>query len=193
MSVSGIRKLRTAHIPEDRMTIGVAPRLSITENTVVDKTENEQFFTRLGLSKSGAIREYGERMVKDYNIFCKTPDVSVESLSGGNIQKAVLARELSGAPRVIIADQPTRGVDVGASEFIRRELISMRDEGNSVFLITSDLNEVLGLSDGIIVLYEGEITAYLPDASRVTEEELGQYMLGIKRQSPDEIREVLHE
>jgi simple sugar transport system ATP-binding protein len=193
MSVSGIRKLRTAHIPEDRMTIGVAPRLSVTENTVVDKTENEQFFTRLGLSKSGAIRDYGERMVKDYNIFCKTPDVSVESLSGGNIQKAVLARELSGAPRVIIADQPTRGVDVGASEFIRRELISMRDEGNSVFLITSDLNEVLGLSDGIIVLYEGEITAYLPDAAKVTEEELGQYMLGIKRQSPDEIREVLHE
>lgn len=193
LSVSAIRKLRTAHIPEDRMTIGVAPRLSITENTIVDKTENEDFFTRLGLSKSGAIRDYGKRMVDDYNIFCKTPDVSVESLSGGNIQKAVLARELSGAPKVIIADQPTRGVDVGASEFIRRELITMRDEGNCIFLITSDLNEVLGLSDGIIVLYEGEITAYLQDASKVTEEELGQYMLGIKRQSPEEVREVLHE
>ncbi|OQB23999.1 MAG: Galactose/methyl galactoside import ATP-binding protein MglA [Firmicutes bacterium ADurb.Bin182] len=192
-SVSDIRKLSVAHIPEDRMTIGIAPRLSVTENTVIDKTDNIRFFTRLGLSKSSEIREYGKKMVRDYHILCKTPDVSVESLSGGNIQKTVLARELSGGPKVIIADQPTRGVDVGATEFIRRQLIAMRDAGNSIFLITSDLNEVLGLSDGIIVLFEGEITAYLPDASNVTEEELGQYMLGIKRQSPEQISEVLHE
>ena len=103
-----------------------------------------------------------------------------------------MARELSGDPKIIIADQPTRGVDVGATEFIHKRLINMRDNKKSVLLISSDLNEVLGLSDSIIVMHEGRIAAYFPDASKITELQLGGYMLGIEKQSEDEIKEVLH-
>jgi simple sugar transport system ATP-binding protein len=119
--------------------------------------------------------------------------VSVDSLSGGNIQKVVLARELSSEPKIIIAEQPTRGVDVGATEFIRNELLASRDAGNTVFLISSDLNEILGLSDSLIVLYEGEIVAFFPDASKINEEDLGRYMLGIERQSFEQISEAYSE
>ena len=118
-------------------------------------------------------------MVKRFRVFCQSAQVHVNSLSGGNIQKVVLAREISSDPDVIIANQPTRGVDVGATEFIRQELIKMRNCGKTVFLISSDLGEILGLSDSLIVLYEGAITAYFPDASMVTEDELGRYMLGV--------------
>ena len=192
-SIKKLRKRKLCHIPEDRMTIGLAPTLSITENVLADKIDDSRFSFRSGLLKRNAIREYGEEMVREYGIFAKNPDVAITSLSGGNIQKAVLARELSGRPKVIVADQPTRGVDVGATEFIRKALIEMRDEGSTVFLVTSDLNEVLGLSDKLIVLFEGEIAAYFPDTLDVTEEELGQYMLGIKKQTEDEVRRAYGE
>lgn len=191
-SVNSIRGLKLAHIPEDRMTSGVASRLSITENIIADKL-NWKRFSGSGILKKKAIKAYGEEMVKDYQILCKSQEVEIGSLSGGNIQKAVLARELSGDPKVIIANQPTRGVDVGATEFIRRQLIDMRDQKNGVLLITSDLNEVLGLSDSLIVLFEGKIVAYISDVSSMTEAQLGTYMLGIEKQEEAQIKEALHE
>ncbi len=191
LSVSNIRDLAVSHIPEDRMTTGVAPSLSITENTLSNKISDSKF-SRFGFINRKKIKQYGLDMVKQYHILCKNQDVRIDSLSGGNIQKAVLARELSSDPKVIIADQPTRGVDVGATEFIRRRLIDMRDEGKAVLLISSDLNEVLGLSDSIIVLHDGKIVAYFPDASKITELQLGGYMLGIDKQSDDEIKEVIY-
>ena len=191
-SVEKIRKLKLAHIPADRMTMGMAPHLSITENMIADKLGWKRFF-KSGVRDKRAVKEYGDEMVKQYLIFCKSQDVAINSLSGDNIQKAVLARELSGSPQVIIADQPTRGVDVGATEFIRRRLVEMRDEGNGVILVTSDLNEVLGLSDSLIVMYEGRIVAYISDTSRMTENQLGTYMLGIQVQSGEEIKEARHE
>lgn len=191
-SVNDIRSLGLSHIPEDRMAAGVAARLSVTENTVSDKLGNPAF-VRYGFLKTNPIRKYGLEMVKRYQIYCKSPDVSVGSLSGGNIQKVVLARELSSNPKIIIADQPTRGVDVGATEFIRNELVAARDAGNTIFLISSDLNEILGLSDSLIVLYEGEIAAFFPDASKVSEEELGKFMLGIERQNAGQISEAYRE
>ena len=191
-SVEKIRALKVAHTPEDRMTVGIAPKLSLTENMIADKLNWKKFF-RGGVINRKAVREYGDQMIKEYQVLCKTQDVSVNSLSGGNIQKVVLARELSGEPQVIIADQPTRGVDVGASEFIRRRLVESRDAGNGVILVTSDLNEVLGLSDSLLVMYEGKIVAYIKDTSRITEEELGTYMLGIRKQTKEEIGEARHE
>ncbi len=190
LSIGDIRRLKVSHIPEDRMTVGVAPNLSITENMLADKVQRQEFSSRAGLLRRCAIREYGRRMAERYGILCKTPDVDISSLSGGNIQKAVLARELSALPEIIVADQPTRGVDVGATEFIRRELLAMRDAGKTVFLVSSDLNEILGLSDRLIVLFEGKLAAYFPDSSLVSEEELGRYMLGIDRQDPERLREV---
>lgn len=191
-SVRKIRSLKLAHIPEDRMTTGVAVNLSIRENVIADKLGWKRFSNR-GLLKRKEIRDYGEEMVRDYQILCKSQDVEIGSLSGGNIQKGVVARELSAEPAVVVANQPTRGVDVGASEFIRQQLIDMRDQGKGVLLITSDLNEVLGLSDSLIVMYEGKIVAYISDASSMTEAELGTYMLGIQHQTEEQIKEALHE
>jgi simple sugar transport system ATP-binding protein len=191
-SVRQLRKLKVCHIPEDRMTIGLAP-VTITENMLADKIDNLQFSGRTGFLKHGAIRAYGKNMVHKYGVLAKSPDVPITSLSGGNIQKVVLARELSSEPEVIIADQPTRGVDVGATEFIRKTLLEMRDEGCTVFLVTSDLNEVLGLSDRLLVLFEGEVVAYFSDSKDVTEEVLGRYMLGVDRQAKKDVRRALDE
>lgn len=190
-NVQEIRKLSVSHIPEDRMTTGVAPSLSITENALADKISSSQFSSH-GMINKRAVKQYGLDMAREYQVLCKNPDVSIDSLSGGNIQKAVLARELSSDPKIIIANQPTRGVDVGATEFIRKRLIRMRDNKRSVLLISSDLNEVLGLSDSIMVMHEGQIVAYFPDASQITELELGKYMLGIEKQTEAEIKEVRH-
>ena len=191
-SVRKIRSLGLGHIPEDRMTSGVASNLSITENVISDKL-GWGMFAKFGLLNRKAIRAYGDQMVKEYLILCKNQDVEIGSLSGGNIQKGVVARELSSDPMVVIANQPTRGVDVGASEFIRQQLINMRDQNKGILLITSDLNEVLGLADSLIVMYEGKIVAYISDVSSMTESELGTYMLGIKKQSAEEIKEAIHE
>ena len=191
-SVRKIRGMGLGHIPEDRMTSGVAGNLSITENVISDKLGWSQF-VRFGLLNRKAIRAYGEQMVKDYQILCKSQDVQIGSLSGGNIQKGVVARELSSDPLVVVANQPTRGVDVGASEFIRQQLINMRDQRKGILLITSDLNEVLGLADSLMVMYEGKIVAYISDVASMTESELGTYMLGIKKQSEEQIKEAVHE
>ena len=191
-SVRKIRSLKLAHIPEDRMTSGVASHLSITENVIADKLGWKQF-SNCGILRRKQIRAYGAQMVQDYQILCKNQDVEIGSLSGGNIQKGVVARELSGDPIIVVANQPTRGVDVGASEFIRQQLIDMRNQKKGVLLITSDLNEVLGLSDSLIVMFEGKIVAYISDVSSMTESELGTYMLGIQKQSAEQIKEALHE
>ena len=190
-SVQEIRKLSVAHIPEDRMITGMAHSLSILENALSDKMDLPRFSKR-GILKEKELKKYGEEITSDYQIFCKNPDVRIDSLSGGNIQKVVLARELSSSPKIIIANQPTRGVDVGATEFIRKRLIGMRDNGSCVLLISSDLNEILGLSDSLIVLHEGKIAAYFSDTSSISEKDLGAYMLGIKKQSETEIREAVH-
>ena len=190
MSIRQLRGWKVSHIPEDRMTTGIAGSLSITENAMADKSCDPEFIGWGTLLRRKNIKSYGQRMVERYNIFCKDPDEAVSSLSGGNIQKVVLARELSSHPEVIIADQPTRGVDVGATEFIRRELLQLRDEGKCVFLVSSDLNELLGLADRLIVLYGGRITAYFPDTSSITEDDVGRYMLGVNQQSDQEIAEV---
>lgn len=108
-------------------------------------------------------------MIQNYGIKCDNKDAQVRTLSGGNIQKVVVAREFSSNPKVIIANQPTRGIDVGASEFIRKKLVSLRDEGVGVLLISADLTEVIETSDSIIVMNNGEIAAYFEDASKVDE------------------------
>jgi simple sugar transport system ATP-binding protein len=193
IGVHRVRQLKVCHIPEDRMTMGLAPHLSLTENMLADKIDDRKFSTAAGFIRVDAIRAYGRGAVKDYGVITKSPDVEVSSLSGGNIQKVVLARELSGEPEFIIADQPTRGVDVGATEFIRAMLIKMRDAGKTVLLVSSDLNEILGMSDRLLVMFEGKLAAYFPDAARVTEEILGRYMLGIDRQEADVLQRAVYD
>lgn len=106
-------------------------------------------------------------------------------LSGGNMQKVVVAREFSANPELLIANQPTRGIDVGANEFIWKRLISLRDQGKAIMLISADLNEVLELSDSILVMCDGAVAGYFPDSKAVSEYELGLYMLGLKKQGQE--------
>jgi general nucleoside transport system ATP-binding protein len=191
-TIKEIRNLGTCHIPEDRMTYGVASNMTIEQNLLADKFDSPEFTGKI-LTKPKAIRNLSQKLVDEYFVKCSSPLQEVDMLSGGNIQKVVVAREFSSNPLLIIADQPTRGIDVGSTEFIRKRLVDLRDDDSAVLLVSADLNEVLELSDSLIVMYEGEITAYFADASKVDEEELGLYMLGIKHQTPEEIRGIVYE
>lgn len=103
-------------------------------------------------------------------------------LSGGNMQKVVVAREFSTNPQLIILNQPTRGIDVGATEFVRQKVLELRSRGSAVLLVSADLNELFELSDRLMVMFDGRITADIKDVGQVTENELGEYMLGLKKQ-----------
>ncbi len=185
-----IREEGVSHIPEDRLTNGVAVKASINENLIVDRYYRKPF-------KKGVVLDYklventGKELIKEFSILTPNGDLPVNSLSGGNMQKVIVAREFSSDPEVLIASQPTRGIDVGATEFIREQLVEKRTEGIAVLLVSADLSEVMSLSDRIVTLYEGKITGVFPDAAKVSEEELGLYMLGIKQQTPEEMEKML--
>lgn len=192
LSIKDIRDLGVSHIPEDRMTLGVAELASIEENLISTYLTDRSFMRGLFLNLK-KINAWAKKKVSEFLIKTDSEKTGVKMLSGGNIQKVVVAREFSNEPKLIIADQPTRGIDVGAAKFIHRKLIELRDEGTAVLLVSADLNEVMDISDSLIVMYGGEIVAYFEDASAVDEMELGTYMLGIKRQSEEEIRRCIYE
>ena len=127
------------------------------------------------------------KLVKEFIVKHDNTKQSIKDLSGGNIQKVIVGREFLYDPNLLIVNQPTRGIDVGAIEFIRHKILDMREAKKAILLISSDLGEVLSLSDSIIVMHEGKIVAYIDDAKNVTEEELGLYMLGVKRDSDEVI------
>ena len=139
------------------------------------------------------INEEVDQCIKEYLVKCGGREQPIRMLSGGNIQKVVAAREFSSSPDLAVVNQPTRGIDVGATEFVRKRIVELRDEGTAVILISADLNEVMELSDSLIVMYDGEISAYFSDSKNVTEQELGEYMLGIKKMSPEEIGDAIYE
>lgn len=176
-----IRQLGVSHIPEDRMEDGVAPLMSIQENVIVDRYDKPEFSTRLRIFWKKVLK-HTIGLIEEYRVHAGSPRNDIASLSGGNIQKCVVARELSADPDVVVASQPTRGVDIGSWEHLHSLIVEARDKGRAVFLVSADLDEVLKLSTRIIVMFEGEIVARFDDASNVTAPELGPYMLGIKRQ-----------
>jgi len=192
MSIRAIRDAGVCHVPEDRMTHGCAAGLSIEANLMSYNHDSKEF-TKPVLFKGKAIRANAEKLVSEYAIKCSSPLQEVGMLSGGNIQKVVVAREFSSNPSLVVADQPTRGIDVGATEFIRARLVELRDQGAAVLLVSADLNEVMELSDSLIVMDGGKIGAYIPDAGAVTEEELGLYMLGLRKQDAAGIGRVVHD
>lgn len=181
-----VREAGVAHIPEDRLLNGVAADSSINDNLIVDRYYREPF-TRGGLLNLAAITHNGEELIKSFKILTPSGEIPVSSLSGGNMQKVIIAREFSSDPRLLIAAQPTRGVDIGAIEFIHQRLVEKRTNGVSVLLISADLQEVMKLSDRIMVMYDGEIVAIFRNSPDLTEQKLGLYMLGAERQSPDEM------
>ena len=175
-----IREEGLAHIPEDRMENGVADTASVEENLIVDRYRRAEF-SRHGRLNWRHISAHAKGLVEKFNILAQGPKMPVESLSGGNIQKVVVARELSANPELLIAAQPTRGVDVGSEELIHKLLLKARDEGKAIFLISADLDEILKLSNRIVVFYNGKITAHFENL-RLTDRELGPYMLGVKKE-----------
>lgn len=185
--VRKIRQLGFSHIPEDRMVHGVAVNASIYDNLISDRFYQPEYSGKSGLLKGSYIKDSGNTLIKDYLVKCDSGNDNVSSLSGGNMQKVVVARECSSSPKVLLANQPTRGIDVLAADFVRHKLVELRDAGAAILLISADLDEVLEVSDSIIVMHNGKIAAYLPDAGSATSEELGMYMLGLKHQTPEEV------
>jgi general nucleoside transport system ATP-binding protein len=181
-----VRMAGVAHIPEDRLTNGLALRASIDENFIVDRYFDPPFHKGIVINYN-EVESFGKEMIKEFDIRTPNGQLPVSSLSGGNMQKVIVAREFSSNPKMLIAAQPTRGIDVGATEFIREKLVQKRTDGTAVLLISADLAEVMSLSDRMIAMYEGEVTGIFPDAASVSEEEIGLYMLGIKRQTPEEM------
>jgi simple sugar transport system ATP-binding protein len=167
-----------AFIPEERMTMGVIRDFTVQENTILETHANAPL-SRNTLFDFGAIKKHAAQLVREYDVKTPTLDTPVKALSGGNIQKLILARELSRQPKLLIAAQPTRGVDIGATEYIHKRLIEQRNAGTAILLISEDLDEVLALADRIAVMYEGEIVGIVPPNTPV--DELGLMMAGAKR------------
>ena len=163
------------HIPEDRQRRGLVLEFSIAENIALHDFR-EAPDSRFGWLFPGRLIERGARLIKAYDVRGGGPGTRAGGLSGGNQQKVVLAREIDRNPRVLIAAQPTRGLDVGAIEFVHRRLVEERDEGRGILLVSLELDEILSLSDRILVMYEGEIVAEFPPS--VSEEQLGIAMTG---------------
>ncbi|MBP7828701.1 MAG: ABC transporter ATP-binding protein [Kiritimatiellae bacterium] len=166
-----------ARIPEDRIATGLMMDLSIADNLILENRRSAEFRSR-GLMDHGRVREHGRRLIAQFGIKAAGPDAAAKTLSGGNLQKVILARELSDGPRLIVAAQPTRGLDVGAAEFIRGRMLEECERGAGVLLISEDLDEILSVSDRVAVMYEGRVVGLRP-VGDVTREQIGLWMSGV--------------
>ena len=169
-----------SHIPEDRHKHGLILDNTLEQNMVLQKYY-EPRFQKMGFIKKTAVREYAEAIIGQYDVRSgQGPVTTARSMSGGNQQKAIIAREVDRDLPLIVAVQPTRGLDVGAIEYIHSQLVAQRDAGKAVLLVSLELDEVMNLSARILVMYEGEIVGEL-DPKKTTVQELGLYMAGAKR------------
>jgi len=174
-SVSGM-----SHIPADRHKFGLVLDYTLEENLVLERYW-EPSFQRNGFIKFDAVREYSDKLIEQYDVRSGQGSTTVvRSMSGGNQQKAIVAREIDKDPELLVAVQPTRGLDVGAIEYIHKQLVAQRDAGKAVLLVSLELDEVMNVSDRILVMYEGEIVGEF-DPKKTTVDELGLYMAGAKR------------
>ena len=184
MPIRSRSKLGMSHIPEDRQKFGLVLDYTLEENLVLQRYW-EPAFQQNGFIRKPSVRQYAEKLIAQYDIRSgQGPVTSARSMSGGNQQKAIVAREIDKDPDLLVAVQPTRGLDVGAIEYIHKQLVAARDNGKAVFLVSLELDEVMNVSDRILVMYEGEIVGEF-DPKVTTVEELGLYMAGAKRQTAE--------
>ncbi|MCR2805132.1 ABC transporter ATP-binding protein [Paenibacillus soyae] len=176
-----IRGLGVSYVPEDRMSQGAAKEESISDNIISTRYRESAWNKGLFL-KGKQIVKLAESLIEEFKVRCSGPAQPIGMLSGGNMQKVIVARECSTEPLLLIAEQPTRGVDIGAAQLVHKKLLEMRSRNCAILLISADLNEILELSDTLYVMYDGELVAEFDKPSEVTEEELGLYMLGLKKQ-----------
>jgi simple sugar transport system ATP-binding protein len=177
-----ITELGTAHIPEDRQQDGLILTFPVEDNLVLN-TYYIQPYTKGVVLQEDEIRKTAVELIENFDIRPPSPEAEVGSLSGGNQQKVIVARELSRPIKFLVAAQPTRGLDVGSIEYIHSQLIKKRDEGTAVLLVSTELDEIMQLSDRIAVMYRGEFIATLP-AEEATKEKVGLLMAGV---APDQV------
>ncbi len=168
-----------SHVPEDRLGMGLVPNLGVVDNIILKQYRQPAFGRRWFLNLSAA-RERARRLVEEFGVKTPSLDFPVRLLSGGNLQRLLLAREISAGPRMVLAVHPTRGLDIGGTETVRRMLLAQRVAGVAILLISEDLDEILGLSDRVAVLYEGRIVGIVPTEGADLEE-IGLMMAGSKR------------
>jgi len=176
LSVGARRRAGQSHVPEDRDGVGLALEAPLTDNLLMG-FDNHPSLAHLGILNLGAVRQHAEDLLGQFAVKTHSALESAGTLSGGNRQKLVLARELAHQASLLIAEQPTRGVDIGATEQIYELLVEYRDRGNAILLVSTDLTEILALSDRIVVMFEGELVGELPGPS-ATEEAVGMLMGG---------------
>ena len=170
-----------SHIPEDRHKHGLVLDYTLEDNIVLQRYFEPEFTNKFGFLRRKNIRTYAERLIEQYDVRSGQGPITISrAMSGGNQQKAIIAREIDKDPQLLIAVQPTRGLDVGAIEYIHRQIVAQRDAGKAVLLVSLELDEVMTVSDRILVMYEGEIVGEL-DPKKTTVEELGLYMAGAKK------------
>ena len=173
-----------SHIPEDRHKHGLVLDYTLEKNLVLQRYW-EPAFQNHGFIKQGEVRAYADKLIEQYDVRSGQGSVTIaRSMSGGNQQKAIIAREIDKDPKLLVAVQPTRGLDVGAIEYIHKQIVAERDRGTAVLLVSLELDEVMNLSDRILVMYEGEIVGEF-DPKTTTVEELGLYMAGAKKQGKE--------
>ena len=163
------------------MRDGMIKEFNVAENLIL-REHDQQPYSRYGFFNFRAISRRSAELVRNFNVKTPSQETPVKNLSGGNIQKLLLARELSRQPRVLIASQPTRGLDIGATEYVHRRLLEQRAEGTAILLISEDLDEILTLSDRIAVIYEGQIMGEVI-TEQATAEQLGLMMAGVQSES----------
>lgn len=178
-SAKARRQEGLSHIPEDRYARGLVRMYTASMNSILGDYYHAPYTGSLGLLNEDVIQAHATRLIKEYDVRPNSPSVLATAYSGGNAQKLIVARELERKPDVLLAAQPTRGVDIGAIEFIHKQIVKARDMGLAVLLVSADLNEVMSLSDRILVIYEGKIMGELSQAE-ATAEQLGLMMAGSK-------------
>jgi simple sugar transport system ATP-binding protein len=171
-----VRESGVAFVPEDRRERGLVLPYTVADNLILGQ-ENSPRFARAGVLQLGRIRQWARKLVREYDVRPPRVDVPAGNLSGGNQQKVVVAREFSEDPALLIASQPTRGVDIGATQFVHERLVEKRDAGAAVLLLSAELDEILELSDRIAVIYEGQVMAVF-NSGEATEEQIGLLMTG---------------
>ncbi len=174
-----IAELGVAHIPEERLKHGLVPNMSVAENLILKQYYKQPYCDKFFIDRKKVL-ENANKLIEEFNIMTPSPITPAKLLSGGNIQRLILARELAGSPDVIIAAHPTYGLDVGATEYIRKILLRERKRGSAILLVSEDLEEIMALSDRIAVMFEGEIMGILP-AEKASLEDIGLMMAGAKR------------
>ena len=171
-----------SHIPEDRHKHGLVLDYTLEDNMILQRYFEPEFTNKFGFLRRKNIRSFAEKLIEQYDVRSgQGPITTARPMSGGNQQKAIIAREIDKDPKLLIAVQPTRGLDVGAIEYIHTQIVAQRDAGKAVLLVSLELDEVMTLSDRILVMYEGEIVGEL-DPKKTTVEELGLYMAGAKKE-----------